>query len=135
MLEKSCGTIPYTIKDGIVYYLLLKSKDGRHCNFPKGHVEGNETEKETAIRETFEETSVKVEINSDFRYVMRWQLGNGNQKDIAFFLGEFKDQEPKRNENFEDFDYLLLPFERALDALTVEESKKMLAKANDLISI
>ena len=133
MLEKSCGTIPYTKKDGIIYYLLLKSKDGRHCNFPKGHAEENETERETAIRETFEETSVMVEITCDFRYVMRWQLGNGNQKDIAYFLGEFKNQKSKRNEDFEDFDYLLLPFEGALNALTVEESKKMLTKANALL--
>ena len=45
-------------------YLLVQS---RHIawGFPKGSKEGNETEKETAIRETFEETHIDVSNNID----------------------------------------------------------------------
>ncbi len=39
MIEKSCGTIPYTIKDGTIYYLLLKALDDGYCGFPKGHID------------------------------------------------------------------------------------------------
>ena len=42
MLEKSCGTIPYTINNGTIHYLLVKAKDDGYCGFPKGHVEANE---------------------------------------------------------------------------------------------
>jgi len=42
MIEKSCGTIPYTINNGTIYYLLVKAKDDGYCGFPKGHVEANE---------------------------------------------------------------------------------------------
>ena len=37
MLEKSCGTIPYTINNGTIHYLLVKAKDDGYCGFPKGH--------------------------------------------------------------------------------------------------
>ena len=132
MLEKSCGTIPYTIKDGIVYYLLIKSCGGI-CGFPKGHIEEGESETETALRETFEETSVKVNINDRFRYEMSYRMDNGNQKTVAYFLADFKDQSPKRNGDFEDFDYLILPFDQAYQALTFENTKQMLKAANDFL--
>ena len=53
--EKSCGCI--IIDNGKV--LLVKQTAG-HWGFPKGHVETNETEIETAIRETKEETNLST---------------------------------------------------------------------------
>ena len=55
-MEKSCGVVLYTYKLGKRNYLLIK-KDNIY-GFPKGHIEENETEKECAIRECFEETSI-----------------------------------------------------------------------------
>ena len=130
MIEKSCGTIPYTINNGTIYYLLVKAKDDGYCGFPKGHIEANEKEEETALRETLEETSVQVQINKDFRYEISYQLDNGNTKMVIYFLANFKNQKPKRNRNFEDFEYLLLPFDRAIQELTFENARQMLRKAN-----
>ena len=39
---------------------LLARHNGGHWSFPKGHVEKNETEKETALREIREETGLNV---------------------------------------------------------------------------
>ena len=130
MLEKSCGTIPYTVKDGTVYYLLIKIKGDGSCGFPKGHVEAGESEIETALRETLEETSVRVQIREAFRYEMSYRMNNGNHKKVVYFLADFKDQTPARNGDFEEFDYLLLPFDEAYCALTFENAKQMLKKAD-----
>ena len=51
--EKSCGCI--IINKNKV--LLIKQTKG-HWGFPKGHVEKDETEIETAIREVKEETNI-----------------------------------------------------------------------------
>ena len=134
MLEKSCGTIPYTINNGTIHYLLVKAKDDGYCGFPKGHVEADESEEETALRETLEETSVNVQINRDFRYVISYQMDNGNTKTVIYFLANFKNQTPKRNNDFEDFEYLLLPFDRALQEVTFENARQMLKKANDFLT-
>ena len=53
-LEKSCGAVVYTLKNGKPQYVIVQSLEGFY-GFPKGHIENNETEKETAIREIYEE--------------------------------------------------------------------------------
>ena len=134
MLEKSCGTVPYTIEDGVIKYLLIRTRSGRSCGFPKGHVETGETECETALRETFEETSVKVEIEDGFRYVTSYRLDNGNLKTVVYFLASFKDQMPRRNEGYEDYEHLLLPYGEAMKALTFKSAREMLRKANAILT-
>ena len=134
MIEKSCGTIPYMVDKGMIYYLLVKSKDDGYCGFPKGHVEPNESEEETAFRETLEETSVEVQINGEFRYEVFYQMENGNAKTVVYFLAKFQDQTPMRNKAFEDFEYLLLPFDYALRELTFENTRQMLKEANDFLT-
>ena len=54
-----------------VMYLLLKQHQG-HWGFPKGHFEGEETEKETAVREIFEETGLNVKFHDDFRETIQY---------------------------------------------------------------
>ena len=134
MVEKSCGTIPYTLTDGTIYYLLVKAKDDGYCGFPKGHIENGESEIQTAYRETLEETSIRVNISSEFRYEISYQTNKGNQKTVVYFLAEFQHQEPKRNNHFEDFDYLILPFDKAYQELTFESARQMLKKANAFLT-
>ena len=65
--EKSCGIIVFD-NDKV---LVVKHLDG-HYGFPKGHVENNETEEETAIREVKEETNCDAKIIPGF-YVLSQQ--------------------------------------------------------------
>ena len=134
MVEKSCGTIPYTVDNGNVYYVLIKTKHNSYCGFPKGHVEGAESEEETALRETFEETSLEVQLNRAFRYEISYQMNNGNIKTVVYFLANFQNQVPHRNSCFEDFEYLLLPFSEAVQVLTFENTRQMLQNANEFLT-
>ena len=133
MLEKSCGTVPVTLIDGEVRYLLIRARHDGYCGFPKGHVEAGETEAETAFRETWEETSIKPQIDTAFRAETEYRLKNGNIKQVVYFLGIFADQEPKHNDGFESLEYLLLPFKAAHRALTFENAKNILKQADDYI--
>lgn len=61
--EKSCGCI--ILKDNQVLLIGAKDNDGKlFWSFPKGHQENGETDIETAIRETKEETGLDVEISN-----------------------------------------------------------------------
>lgn len=44
-----------------ILYVIVKSLEG-YYRFPKGHMKDNETKEETAIREIYEETGLKVKI-------------------------------------------------------------------------
>ena len=54
-IEKSCGVILYRNWLKEIEFLLVKSKEDGHWGFSKGHMEKDETEEQTAIREVFEE--------------------------------------------------------------------------------
>ena len=58
-LERSCGAVVFTRVNGEIRYVVVTEKEGAH-SYPKGHMEGNETEEETARREIFEEITDQI---------------------------------------------------------------------------
>lgn len=81
MKEKSCGAI--VINDGKV--LLIQSIEGIY-GFPKGHMEENETERQTAIREVKEETNIDIVIDSDKTYSMNYLVKGVIPKEVVYFI-------------------------------------------------
>lgn len=81
--EISCGTITF-YKDKI---LLIKQNKG-YVGFPKGHMEEGETEEETAVRETKEETNIDVRVHKDKKYYINYVINGKINKDVIFFLAK-----------------------------------------------
>ena len=81
--EKSCGIIVF--KDNKV---LMVEQNSCEWSFTKGHVEAGETEEETALRETKEESNLDVEIVGDFKKTITYSQKEGVMKDVVFFLGK-----------------------------------------------
>ena len=90
-MEKSCGAIIFN--EGKV--LVVKQTSGFY-GFPKGHVEIGETEKETAIRETKEETGLDIKIISDKRYTQSYIVKENVHKDVVFFIAKLENNNEKR---------------------------------------
>lgn len=86
--EKSCGAVVYRKFHGNTELLLIKNANGGHWSFPKGHVEPNETEEETAKREIMEETSIDVIIDNTFRQVITYAPKKNISKDVVYFLAK-----------------------------------------------
>ena len=84
--EKSCGAIVYRKFHGNIELLLIKNQNGGHWPFPKGHVEGTETEEETAVREIMEETGIQVALDTSFRHVITYAPKKETTKDVIYFL-------------------------------------------------
>lgn len=94
--EKSCGAVIYRIQNGVREYLLVLNKKGNakgHWGFPKGHTEANETEFETAAREIFEETGLRVVFTGGVRSVSTYSPREGVTKDAVYFLAVIRDGE------------------------------------------
>lgn len=83
--EKSCGAVIFREQAGRREYLLLRSTGG-HVTLCKGHVENNETEQETALREIREETGLCVDFVENFREVITYSPAPDCVKDVVFFL-------------------------------------------------
>lgn len=130
--QKSAGAVVYTVSDERIKYLLIKSQNG-DVGFPKGHIEKGETEESAAVREIFEETSVKAELLRDFKETVAYTMPNGKNKTVVYFVAKFENQTPKHNDGFEYNQYLLLDYDEALKALTFDNMKEILVKANDYL--
>ena len=70
--ETSCGAVIARQTDTGCEILLIRHENGGHWAFPKGHVEENETETETALREIREETGLAVTLDTGFRAVVTY---------------------------------------------------------------
>ncbi len=93
--EKSCGCIAFNAKNEV---LLVRMLHG-HWSFPKGHVEPKESEMQTAIRETLEETNITVKLDKGFREVSTYSPAEGVMKDVIFFVGKAEGEEIKIQES------------------------------------
>ena len=120
---KSCGCI--VIDNNKV--LLVQQRKG-NWGFPKGRVEKNETECETAIREVKEETNIDVIIeDKNKKYIDNYFSRKDELKEVVFFLakrigGEIRPQE-KEIKNVEWVDLL-----EAIDRITMKSTKELYQK-------
>ena len=127
--EKSCGAVIFREdENNRRFYLVLKSTQG-HTTLCKGHVENNETERETAAREIMEETGLTVDFLDGFREVITYSPRPGRMKDVVFFLARAHGGgivcQPE-----EVADARFLPFGEALEALTHPSDRDTLQKAH-----
>ena len=87
LLRRSCGIIPYRITESGPEILVVLQSNG--CwSFPKGHMEPWETEEQTAIRETREETGMELVPESGFRHVVEYPTSRGTWKQVVLFLAQ-----------------------------------------------
>ncbi|VEU80016.1 bis(5'-nucleosyl)-tetraphosphatase [Haploplasma axanthum] len=121
--EYSCGAIVYN-KENL--FLVIKHRYGGHYSFPKGHIEGLETKKETAIREVKEETNIDIKIVNDKEFVTNYKFYMGDKmidKEVTFFLAEAISTDLIK-QDAEVNEVLWLNKEQVLDILTYESDKK-----------
>lgn len=129
--EKSCGAVIFREENTRRYYLVLKSTQG-HTTLCKGHVEGDETEHETAAREIREETGLEVEFIHGFRRVITYSPFPGTVKDVVFLLARAGGGEIAcQPEEVEEAGFL--PLEGALAALTHPSDRDTLAAADGFL--
>lgn len=136
--ETSIGAVVYKIKENIKYFLLVYSVKNGEWSFPKGHIEPNETEKETALREIFEETAIKDLIFIDgFRHIDSYDIKPVSQngadsiikKNVIYYLC-FTEGDFINPDNDEIGECKWADYKQAASSLVHRQQKEILSKAN-----
>lgn len=130
--EKSCGAIVYRKYHGNTEILLIKHVGSGHWSFPKGHVEGDETEIETAKREIFEETGIEVMIDPTFRELISYSPKKDTNKTVVYFIARARNTDfvPQEGEIAE---IRWVELGRICSVLSYENDKTIINKAKNFI--
>lgn len=118
--ETSCGGILFRQQKEQLETLLIQQVAG-HWGFPKGHVQGDECEEETALREIQEETGLIASLTLEPRFTSCYQPKAGVNKEVILFIGEACGGKLQRQE--EEV--------QALTWLSIEEAKQRLSYPRD----
>lgn len=134
--EKSCGAVIYKLDKNTnnLLFLILHMNLG-HYSLCKGHVEKEDkNEEDTARREIKEETSLDVNIDTNFKEVITYSPKEGVIKDVIFFVAEdLSNINPQDKHDNEVNKIYYLPFNDAYNLLTYSSDKDLLKKAYEYI--
>ena len=130
--EKSCGAIVYRKYHGNTEILLIRHINSGHWSFPKGHVEGDETEIETAKREILEETGIEVNLDPTFRETVTYSPRKDTVKVVVYFVAKAKNTDfvPQEDEISE---IKWVEIDRAGQVLAYENDRSIVNKAKKFI--
>lgn len=136
MIEETSAGIVLFRKEGTKKMFLLLHYPSGHWDFVKGKMEKGENTRETAIRETREETGITdVEFLDNFEEWIQYNFqykGELVDKKVVFFLGETKTEEVKISE--EHLSYAWKEYNEAMEKTTFDNAKTILTKAQELLS-
>lgn len=134
LYEKSCGAIVFhRFNDGIKV-LLVKNHNGKYWSFPKGHMEKNENEHQTAAREIKEETGLNVHFYDNYRQISDYVPFGKIKKRVVFFLAEAKVANVKIQKSEIDL-YTWVSFEDAQKMCKYDNDLRVLKKAENMINL
>lgn len=132
----SCMGVVTYINNEQIYVALLKDTDNNWV-LPKGHFKEGESFVETAMREVYEETNIKLKIQNlvdkigEFNYFSDLENSDKNIKVYLFKINEPQKIIPLEKENFVEGKWLSL--EEAINKVTYSEQKEVLQKVSKYI--
>jgi len=126
MNEESYGIIP--CREG--EFFLVQHQAG-HWGFPKGHAESGESPEETARRELFEETNLKVvRLLTPTPLVEQYtflRYGKRIEKQVTYFLAQVEGEVALQGDEIAQGRWV--SFEEAAELITFPEGKELCQRA------
>ena len=133
--ETSAGIVLFRREKSKKLFLLLHYPSG-HWDFVKGKMEKGESTRQTAVRETEEETGIiditfleNFEEWIEYNFQYQGELVN---KKVVFFLAETKTENVKISHEHQN--YAWMDYNTSMEKTTFDNAKTVLTKAQTLLS-
>ena len=123
--ENSCGTVVFHQTDNYEYtFLLIKQQNTYHWGFPKGHVEHKESRVQAALRETYEETGLEVNLYHFIKDQVIYHPLSTIKKRVTYYLARSMHQDVIMQID-EIVDYKWATYDEVLQTLTFENDQHL----------
>ena len=129
--HKSCGAVIYRWNGTNEEYLILRGRRSNKWSFPKGHMEKGETEKDTAVREVFEEAGFVPLLDASFKEELHYKMPPAGEKTVVLFLAEHDGNVRVKADEIRA--YAWADYEKAEKMLDHENFSRILKKAHEAI--
>jgi 8-oxo-dGTP diphosphatase len=131
----AAGAVPWRVANGKLQVLVVYRKQHRDVSIPKGKVDPGETLPQTAVRELFEETGLRVTLGPSLGSVHYVQQTNGKPKVVHYWAAEVDpvaEAKSKFVSNDEIFALEWLTVKKAVEQLTYEHDKELVQHVREL---
>lgn len=136
VLEHSYGIIPLRKQGEDWHVLLIQHGSAKYWGFPKGHAEQGETPQESAVRELFEETHLKIvrflseaKIEEHYNFFFR---GKRVDKTVWYFVAEVEGNVKLQKEEVSDSKWI--PLDQAVEYLTYKTDKSVCLQTIEILN-
>ena len=134
--ETSAGGVVYRLESGTPFFLLIRDSNA-NWGFPKGHLETGERAEEAALREVREETGLRDVAVRGTIDTIDWYFrfrGRLIHKVCHFFLMETPRAEtcPQVAEGITACRWA--PFDEAAPAISYDNARRVLVRANEMVT-
>jgi 8-oxo-dGTP pyrophosphatase MutT (NUDIX family) len=131
VVETSAGGVIYRWSDGTAHVLLIRDRY-QHWGFPKGHLEGEETAADAALREVVEETGLsELRLGPELRTIDWFFRFRGRliHKYCHFYLIESPEGDtcPQQEEGITEC--IWLPLDEAISSISYDNAREVLRLA------
>jgi len=140
--EFSAGGLVYRkLPGGELEFVLIRPKGAKSWALPKGHIEGNESAQQAAVREVREETGLevgKVDPLGDVSYIFSWRDKPEGElvrifKRVKFFTMEFAGGDPSEHDAEID-EVAWIPAGEAVQRATYKDERRLIENAITALS-
>ncbi len=134
-METSAGIVLFRREGSENLFLLLHYPSG-HWDFVKGHKESGETDRQTAIRESAEETGITdMEFMEGFKKRIRYSFGYGGRtihKQVIFFLAKTQTRDISISDEHQG--YMWTNYEQSMNQVTFDNARSVLYSASRFLA-
>ncbi|XP_076669611.1 purine phosphoribosyltransferase family protein Apf [Andrena cerasifolii] len=136
MGKRAAGFVVFRRMQGMIEYLLMQTSYGdHHWTPPKGHVDPGESDLDTAVRETKEESGLllsDLKVYDDVKRELTYEV-TGKPKTVVYWLAELLNSDKSVEMSEEHQAYQWLSIEDACSVVKYSDMQSMLRNLNEYI--
>lgn len=133
--KHSAGAVIYRQQGGKREFLLVKSAKTHYWNFPKGHLEGEESAQEAAARVVYEDVGLQPKFDYNFHQAQTYLIGEDTWRQAILYPAAFVPGQKVKIQSVKISDCLWADYAKALDLLEFPEMQDILRETNSYLGV